>query len=364
MGSMFLILACAPAMVPAADSPAEHSRVDSSVLPWEAYGLMSLNLHCFKVEGTPYADNDARFAAIAAEAASRNVAVLAVQEACVNGSEGDAVERLALALEAADGQEWEGARVVVHMAWEGTADEAEEGVGILVRGASIEPVTLDYAVQGALTRRAIAADLPAELGGLRLISTHLDYNDSTARRMQARQTAVWALQGRPDGGVLIAGDLNANVGSDALLDLAAMGFGQLGDPGESARIDHVLAPAGVPVVATAELVFEQPETSVSDHPGLVVQLVPGPGLSPTLTRLRAKIDLGDGHYLSLRGSQAPLDWSLGWPAVPTAGEGWEAAFPGISGILEYKWLRDDRDWEAGENRQVEGGGAQDGQPTF
>ncbi len=365
---MLLLLACVSSPTPGEDSAvadsSAHSRADSSLPTWESYGLMSLNLHCFKVEGTPYADNDARFAAIAAEAAARKVAVMAVQEACVNATEGDAMARLASALEAADGHGWETARVVVHTAWEGTADEAEEGVGILVRGSPFEAISLDYAVQGALTRRAIAADLPAEQGGLRLISTHLDYNDSTARRLQARQTAVWAYQGRPDGGVLIAGDLNANVGSESMLDLAAMGFAQLGDPGEPDRIDHLLAPAGAPVVATAELVFDTPETAVSDHPGLVVHLRPAPGQAPELTRLRAEVDPGAGHYLSLRGSQAPLDWALGWPAVQIPGQRWEAAFPGIFGSLEYKWMRDDRDWEAGENRQVEGGEEQSAQPRF
>ncbi|HNC99762.1 MAG TPA: endonuclease/exonuclease/phosphatase family protein, partial [Myxococcota bacterium] len=320
---MLLLLACtsaptSPGKDSPGDSPTAHSSPDDSApVAWEGYGLMSLNLHCFKVEGTPYTDNDARFAAIAAEAAARNVAALAVQEACANQAEGDEMTRLAAALKATDGQEWQTARVVVHTAWEGTADEAEEGVGLLLRAAPIEAVVLDYAVQGALTRRAIAADLPADRGGLRLISTHLDYNDATARRMQARQTAVWALQGRPDAGVLIAGDLNAALGSEPLVDLAAMGFTQLGEPGEPTRIDHVLAPAGAPVVATAELVFDSPETAVSDHPGMVLQLQPAPGGAPALTRLRADVDPGEGHFLSLRGSQAPLDWSLGWPAVPT-----------------------------------------------
>ncbi|HND32829.1 MAG TPA: hypothetical protein PLA94_22690, partial [Myxococcota bacterium] len=160
------------------------------------------------------------------------------------------------------------------------------------------------------------------------------------------------------------GDLNAALGSEPLVDLAAMGFTQLGEPGEPTRIDHVLAPAGAPVVATAELVFDSPETAVSDHPGMVLQLQPAPGGAPALTRLRADVDPGEGHFLSLRGSQAPLDWSLGWPAVPTPAGPWEAAFPGISGSLDYKWLRDDRDWETGENRQVEGGEEQSGQPAF
>lgn len=338
----------------------------------QGLALLSLNLRCFRLDGTPYPDTAARLAAIAQAAASHGVAVLAVQEACRNEAEGDAMARLAAALEEASGQPWGTAWTATHLAWEGTADEAEEGVGVLVRGVDpqgegLESTVLEYAVQGALTRRTLAVDLPAELGGLRVHSVHLDFEDAQTRRLQARQTAVAALVGRPDLAVLLAGDWNATAGSEPLLDLTAAGFHRLStaaDP-DGAGIDHVFAPAGGPwQVTDSRLLFDDSATAVSDHPGLLVQLSPTTGSPPTLTRLVAQVDAGWGHHLAVRGDAAPLDWTLGWPAVSTADATWEAAFLGWEGTVAYKWLLDDSTWESGDDHVAQAGAEEVVSPSF
>lgn len=342
-----------------AADPADSDDPDS-----EELAILSLNLHCFKLDGTGFADHDARFAAIAEAVAAEGVRALAVQEACTSSAEGVAIERLAEALTLATGRDWGSAWAFAHVAWEGTEDEADEGVGILAEGEPAEVTTLAYAVQGGLERVLLAADV----GGLRLSSVHLDYDDEGARRAQARQSAMELLVRAPeDQASLLAGDFNATAADVALTDLEAAGLSRLSaaaDDGDG--IDHVLAPAaaGFVLVEAREMFTGEAEAVVSDHPGVLVRLVRGEAAPLSDTRLVARADAGFGHHLALRGDQAPLDWELGWPGVPTADDRWEARFWGWSGEVAYKWLHDDLSWERGEDHVVAAGEEAEVSPDF
>jgi hypothetical protein len=60
-----------------------------------------------------------------------------------------------------------------------------------------------------------------------------------------------------------------------------------------------------------------------------------------------------------------LSWDLGWPAVNTASDRWEAAFVGwSSGDVAYKWLVDDTSWESGDDHGVAVGGSAEVTPGF
>jgi endonuclease/exonuclease/phosphatase family metal-dependent hydrolase len=338
-----------------------------------ALTVLSLNLHCFKLEGTPFASNNERFAAVAEVVAAEAVDAIALQEACVSDAEGAAIDRLALALEAATGTAWGSAWEDTHPAWEGTPDEAEEGVGILVRGGEpLDVQSVVYVRQGPLRREALAATVTASSGAsARLYTVHLDFDDGDARRAQARETALHALVHADPAtwATLIAGDYNAVAADPALVELEGAGFARLSaasDP-DGAEIDHVLAPipAGFEVLESRLVLDGASGPWVSDHPGVLVRLEVGPPAAAVVTRFAATHDAGFGHHLALRGGTAPLDWELGWPAVNTAADRWEAAFLGWSaGTIAYKWLVDDVTWEAGDDHTVEAGATGDVAPTF
>ena len=357
------MIADGPADVAASDGP-----VTDGAAAWVPYGLLSLNLHCLKLDGTVFTDNETRFAAIAQAAAAESVGAIVVQEACREGSV-DAMALLESALEAATGGAWSSAWAFAHTAWAGTADEAEEGVGILARGTLEDVETLEYAVQRPLRRVAIGARLPATLGGIRLWSTHLEVVDATVRLAQARQTAsALATMSAPAFDVVVGGDFNAAASEAPCKAMSAYDFRDLSDGLQADRIDHIYAHRGAGLeAARAMTVFDGTSYPVvSDHHGVLVTVAPTAPEPHISTVIRIRADVGWGHFLSVRGNRAPLDWTAGWPAVPTASSEWKlvlTAFePGVT--FEYKCLRDDVVWQSGPNATGTGGSVNEVVPVF
>lgn len=349
-------------------APQTEDTVDTATVPDELV-LVSLNLHCFKLEGTAYPSNDERLAAIAAYVRSQGVEAIAVQEACRRDNDGGAlIEQLAAALGDGWGQAW----VETHTAWAGEPDEAIEGIGLLyARGAPEEVESLEYAVQGALVRKTLAGTIRTTAGTpLRLYTVHLDWDPATdvPRRAQARQTAMHALV-TSTAPVLIAGDYNAESSTTTITDLLAAGFTRLTEAADAdgTDIDHVLAPtaAGFAVVEARRIFDGTDGPVVSDHHGILVRLRVGTPQAAVTTRLAATCNTGVGHFLAVRGDTDPLSWELGWPAVNTAADRWEVAFAGwSSGTVAYKWLTDDLTWETGDNHAVDAGATAEDGPGF
>jgi endonuclease/exonuclease/phosphatase family metal-dependent hydrolase len=332
--------------------------------PSAPFTLLSLNLHCFRVDGTVYATNAERFAAIASLAAAREVAVLTLQEACERPGE-KAIELLRAALEQQTGVPWTSTWALAHVAWEGTPDEADEGVGLLVRGALSDPGALEHAVQGALRRIAVSATLPPELGSPRVTSVHFEVFEPEARTMQAREVAAAGLVDTDSTyAVIIAGDFNDVEGSATHAAFPAMGY-LAADAGlDPSGIDHVMSHRAAPLRPTlAEQVFLGAQ-AVSDHPGILVRFEPATGDIVTTTRITAESDPGADHFLSLRGDTAPLDWDRGFPM--------RAVKPGehvfvtteIAAPFAFKALLDDTTWQIGPNVEGVAGAAQVVMPVF
>lgn len=332
--------------------------------PSAPFTLLSLNLHCFRVDGTVYATNAERFAAIASLAAAREVAVLTLQEACERPGE-KAIELLRAALEQQTGVPWTSTWALAHVAWEGTPDEADEGVGLLVRGALSDPGALEHAVQGALRRIAVSATLPPALGSPRVTSVHFEVFEPEARTMQAREVAAAGLVDTDSTyAVIIAGDFNDVEGSATHAAFPAMGY-LAADAGlDPSGIDHVMSHRAAPLRPTlAEQVFLGAQ-AVSDHPGLLVRFEPATGDIVTTTRITAESDPGADHFLSLRGDTAPLDWDRGFPM--------RAVKPGehvfvtteIAAPFAFKALLDDTTWQTGPNVEGVAGAAQVVMPVF
>lgn len=325
--------------------------------------LLSLNLHCFKLEGTTFADNAARFAAITSFAAAQGVDAMMVQEACKRPGE-NAIETLRTGLSAATGDAWSSVWLYAHIAWEGTPDEAEEGVGLLLRGESSSEVGLDHAVQGVLHRAAVSARLPPALGGARVMSVHFDVFDPDARASQAREAAAAALyDAQPAFDAIAGGDFNDVEGSDAWSAFVQMGYLPADQGVDPAGIDHVMIHRAAPLRPTGVEIVLTGQDAVSDHPGVLVHLEPAAGDPVTATRISTPVDPGLGHFLSIRGDMGPLSWNTGIPLRKTV-DGGEIVFTELQGMFQFKLLRDDTDWQQGPNENGTAGTNLTVEPVF
>jgi endonuclease/exonuclease/phosphatase family metal-dependent hydrolase len=331
------------------------------------FAVVSLNLHCLRLDGTSYGTNEERFAAIAAEVAAEDVGILVMQEVCVQG-ETDAISLLATALESATATDWSSAWEYAHVAWEGTPNQADEGLGLLVRGEIGATRALEHTTQGALRRVALAVELPSELGGLWVVSTHLEYDDSAARLAQARELASFGLSlGSTPGQVIVAGDFNDPKTGPAYGALGDFGYVDATASLSASLIDHVLAHRGAPLAVTdAKRLFDGVDgPTVSDHPGVLVRLAQGVGDDFPLTTIRIHASPAPGAFFAVRGSVAPLDWGWGWPAHEVTEGLWELRLSEIAGgTFEFKSLRDDVGWQTGSNESGTAGAVNDSTPVF
>ena len=337
---------------------------------WAPFGVLSINLHCLRLDGTDFASNPERFAAIADAVAAWNVGAIAIQEACVDDTE-NAIELLDTAIEAATHTQWSDAWVFAHVAWEGTANEADEGLGLLVRGELRDVAEIRYQAQSGLDRVALGGTLPPALGGLRLYTVHLDFSEPAVRLAQARETAAVAVtRADPSLDLLVAGDFNATPGSaphDAFLRYGFRDLTATLDPG---RIDHIVTHRGASIaLVETDMVFTGGAYPiVSDHPGVLAHIEPAPGEPVVFTRLGADVRAVEPPpgSLAVRGSVAPLTWDWGWPATASAPGLWKLVLTEIpdGGALEYKFLLEDETWQSGPNETAVGGRDHEVSPSF
>lgn len=311
--------------------------------------MASLNLHCLKTTSSAYTTNTARFEAIAQTIASENIAAVAVQEACIAKGV-DALEQLRVAVSKSTGEPWSKQWMLAHVGWEGTPDEAQEGVGILARGDLTGVRQVEFKHQSSLTRVMIGATLPT---GVRLWSVHLEFNDPLAQVQQAREAAAVALaEADPSWDVIVGGDFNAVKGAPALIAFESMGFLELTASLGSNLIDHVFVHRGAALsVGQSRTLFDgSAQPKVSDHPGVMVTVSPAAGQQVLRTRFIAQ-GVGQGTWLALRGSGAPLDWSWGWPAWQRADGSWLVVVSELpaGASVAYKWLSGDTGWQSGDD---------------
>jgi hypothetical protein len=85
---------------------------------------------------------------------------------------------------------------------------------------------------------------------------------------------------------------------------------------------------------------------------------------PPVTYIAAKIDIGFGNQLHLRGEGAGLSWDKGRPMDPVANDLWTAALKGVTGPVTFKVLVNDLSWSAGSDYVVDAGQSVTITPTF
>lgn len=331
------------------------------------WGFLSLNMHGLLLDGTPYASNAERFTAIAKTVAAEDVYVIAAQEVCNKGNENGA-QMLKQALEAETGAAWTYHWEFAHTAWQGTPDEAEEGVAVFVRGQVADAHFIEFRTQSGLRRIAVAAQLPEELLNTWVVSVHLEVSSGGARLTQSRETAAYGLlRGNMPGNVLVAGDFNDTKPSAPLLSIQDFGYRDYSKALSANSIDHILGHRAAPWKAeTAKILFDGTNMpAVSDHPGVLVRMMQGAPEKAAFTRVAANAAPGAGNTLWLRGSVAPLSWNWGWPAFETAAGRWETVLSELpAGTFEYKMLINDSMWQTGANEMGTGEMQNECSPTF
>lgn len=348
---------------------AEPSDLDSpdTGVPDEgwSFGVLGLNLHCLRLDGTAYATNEARFQAVAALVAAEDVAVILAQEVCERSGTSTR-QLLTRALETATSTTWSSHWVYAHEAWTGTPDAAQEGLAVFVRGALESPTFVGYRRQGALQRVLVGARLPSSLGGLQVYSVHLDHAQAAVRAAQSAETASYALtRADPSLDILVAGDFNDVVGSETYRMMASMGFVDLSADLSPGRIDHLWLHRGAGARAiTQRLAFDGlSEPRVSDHPGVLVTVAEA--AAPMIRPTRFLAEGSWSGYLSVRGDTPPLSWDRGWLAWPLGGGRWKLVLTELeAATFEYKWLLNDVAFQEGENLTGRGGEDHESAPEF
>jgi hypothetical protein len=116
------------------------------------------------------------------------------------------------------------------------------------------------------------------------------------------------------------------------------------------------APAATPVAAPIrEAAFVKP-----------VQTAPAkkPAVKTTRTTIVAKIDIGFGNALYIRGEGPGLSWDKGLAMDCVADSEWTATISDAMAPIVFKLLLNDITWCAGTDYSVEPGGSITIEPTF
>lgn len=88
------------------------------------------------------------------------------------------------------------------------------------------------------------------------------------------------------------------------------------------------------------------------------------GAAASAATIRVHYDTGYGNRIAIRGSKAPLSWSVGQAATWTTGNVWVASWSDSAGDVEVKPLFNDSIWSVGANYKVKAGTTVDVYPYF
>jgi len=161
----------------------------------------------------------------------------------------------------------------------------------------------------------------------------------------------------PGFAAIVGGDFNDVEGSDAYKAFTSMGYIDASAGLDAAGIDHIFIHRAAPLrPASAKLCFTGAD-AVSDHPGVLVRFKAAPGDVVTPTRIIGDASPGAGHFISTRGSVAPLTWDVGFPMRASPPSAWRFVTTEMSSAFAFKLLKDDAVWQLGAD--VPGAAGQD-----
>ncbi len=78
----------------------------------------------------------------------------------------------------------------------------------------------------------------------------------------------------------------------------------------------------------------------------------------------AKIDVGFGNSLSIRGDEPYLRWTKGLALGSVASDKWEIVLSGVDRPFQFKFLLNDSEWSSGENLTASPGDTVEVTPSF
>ncbi len=116
-------------------------------------------------------------------------------------------------------------------------------------------------------------------------------------------------------------------------------------PARRTRSKKNTNPRASPTPSSHVVTFPKPELEL-----------PGPrsGISDKTKVIVAHIDVGYGNTVYIRGEGGSLSWDVGVPMINADADRWVWSFHADEAPREYKFLRNDRDWEIGENHALTG----------
>jgi len=121
-------------------------------------------------------------------------------------------------------------------------------------------------------------------------------------------------------------------------------------------------PVAAPKVAAAAVPAKKP-VAKSEAPAVVASKVSTPAKSGK-SIINAKIDIGFGNSLFIRGEGAGLSWDKGTPMDNVSADEWCIALSGATAPVVFKFLVNDLTWSAGEDYTVAAGDTVMLVPTF
>ncbi|HVW20382.1 MAG TPA: hypothetical protein VHC86_04140 [Opitutaceae bacterium] len=82
------------------------------------------------------------------------------------------------------------------------------------------------------------------------------------------------------------------------------------------------------------------------------------------TVITARIDVGFGNALYVRGEGPGLSWTKGLPLTCVSGDTWTVSLPGATRAVIFKFLLNDETWSRGEDYTALPSSAQEYSPSF
>lgn len=138
------------------------------------------------------------------------------------------------------------------------------------------------------------------------------------------------------------------------------------------------APAGKKVVAKAPSAATKPPAPTKKKPAAAVTAppsevpevfapklaAPAPEPSGSLTVVAARVDIGFGNSLFLRGTGPGLNWEQGTPMTNAGSDLWTLDLHGAESPVYCKFLINDEKWSAGPDYVLEPGSQLEVTPLF
>ena len=91
---------------------------------------------------------------------------------------------------------------------------------------------------------------------------------------------------------------------------------------------------------------------------------PSAKAAPAVTLITARVDVGFGNHLTLRGEGAGLNLKEGLRLENIGSDHWQVSLPGTAGPIRFKFLLNDELWCEGEDFVAVAGGLATFTPTF